>query len=303
MRLARAFTVVTILLAASASAVAQEASREALIADAERARDAGDHDRALELALAAAAIRRTASLELFVAQQRALTGRRDEALASASECVRMAEADGALRNREIILQTCRDLVDELAEGLALVTVRVPSPRSDLRVSVNGQALPASDWGRPHAVPPGTVRVEATAPGASMRQSVIVGAGEHSTVEIRFDAEPTTAAPSAGISPVWLALPLSVMAAFGVGAIVTGALVLDRGGTYASLYDRCVAGDGNACAGAVGVRAEASDLQAATNVSWVAAAVGAVAAIVTLFVVDLRGEGSPPRGEAWGIVRF
>src|SRR5690606_15522153 len=148
------------------------------------------------------------------------------------------------------------------------------------------------------------RVEAVASGASLRQSVIVGAGEQSTVEIHFEerVESEPVAADRGPSPLWLALPLSVGAALGLTAVVTGALVLDRGGTYASLYERCASGDAAACASAPGVRAEASDLQAATNVSWVAAAVAGAAALVTLFFVDLRGE-SAARGQAWGAVRF
>src|SRR5690606_15956497 len=157
-----------------------------------------------------------------------------------TECVRLAEADPALRNREVILETCRALVEELTRGLALVTVRVPSARAGLRVRVNGRELPPDEWGRPRPVAPGTVRAEATASGASLRQSVIVGAGEHSTVEIDFEEEQEASAPAEGRgpSPLWLALPLSLGGAFAVAAIVTGALVLDRGGAYASLHERC-----------------------------------------------------------------
>ncbi len=304
MRSARAAVLLVLVLASSPQASAQdETSREALVAQAERARDEGDHEAALQLALRAAAIRASPSLELFIAQQRALTGRRAEALEDAARCVQSAEADPALNNRDAILRTCRDLVDELRRGVALVTVRVPSAQPDLRVVVNGRVLTREQWGRPQPVEPGTVHVEAQAPGATIRQSVIVGTGEHSTVEIRFDAEPVVEPEVRGLSPLWLALPLSIAGGLAVAATLTGAVVLDRGAAYASLYDECASGQASACTDALGVRGTASDLQVATNVLWISAAVGAAAAIVTAFFVDWRDAPWSARGEAWPVVRF
>lgn len=285
-------------------------SRDALIANAQRAADRGAHQEALELALEAARIEESPSLTLFIAQQQGLTGRTAEAIESARRCTAEAERDVALRNRRVIRATCRGLERELLRRVGLVTVSVAAPREDLAITINGAALPRDRWGRATVVEPGDVLVQASAGAASMRQRLRVRAGEESSIELHFESgelvsremrlAPAEAAEveGEGIEPIWIALPLGAAAAFGLVAIATGATVLDRGATYSTLYDRCAAADNAACLGARSVRSEGEALRDATNVMITAAAVSVAAGLVLMLFADLDEEGG-----AWPIVRF
>jgi hypothetical protein len=290
-------------------------SRDQLVGDAQAAADRGDHRGALTLAEQAAALEETPSLRLFIAQQQGLTGRTGEAIQSARQCA--ASAHTAIRNRQAILSTCQRLERELMRRVALVTVRVPEGQSGLAVRVNGQALPPDQWGEPLPVPPGEVRIEATLGASSMRQILRIDAGDESTIELSLDGgelrsveqrEERGAAPSrpSAIDPLWMAVPLGGAGAFGLVAIVTGAVTLERGGAYDVLVDRCVSGDGAGCAEAPGVRSEGEALRDATNASWAIAGAFAVAAGVLALFVDW-GEGEAliawQRGERWAALRF
>jgi hypothetical protein len=299
------------VLALPAGVVAQTetepASREALIASAERAADRGAHQEALELALRARELRETPSLVLFIGQQQALSGRIEEAIESARRCFAEAERDLALRNRRIIRSTCRSLERELMRRVGLVTVSVAAPREDLRITINGSALPRDRWGRSVVVAPGDVLIEASAGTASMRQRLRVEAGEESSIELHFESgelvsrerrpsiEPPEPGAPSSIEPVWLAIPLGAAAAFGIAAAVTGAVVLDRGMTYAALYELCASADVMACDAARSVRSEGETLRDTTNGMVTAMAISLAASIVLGLFVDLGGP--------WPLVRF
>ena len=89
---------------------APDALRRDLIAQAERARDEGDHARAAGLAERAAVIRVSPSLSLMLAQEHAALDHAAVAHGHAVRCVADATADAALRNRDRILRLCHELV-------------------------------------------------------------------------------------------------------------------------------------------------------------------------------------------------
>lgn len=219
-----ATTIALSTLLATAAATAQESpadiARRELIAQAEQASTAGNHAQAVELAQRAAQIRATPSVQYFLAREQQSLGHSVEALAWAGACARAAEADTALRNRDAILQACRDIATASEARVARLTVTVPSPAPPgLTVRVGTSELAPALWGIAYPVAPGATTVDATAPGmAPFHREVTTTAGQSATVAIALVAAPaaavTTAAPP--IAPQPLPTPPSP-AARGPGA--------------------------------------------------------------------------------------
>lgn len=181
-----------------AQSPADAAARRELILQAQQARNSGDHARALDLAVRAGQIQMTPSLRLFIAEEQNAVGQLAPALGSADLCVREAEQNPTIRDREAILQVCRDLAASLRPRVGRVVVRVPSPAPEgLRVTVAGNELHQAFFGVPYVVTPGGVVVEASARGRrTFRREVRVEAG--STVEVPLElgaAEPGASSES------------------------------------------------------------------------------------------------------------
>jgi hypothetical protein len=98
--------------------------RRRLINEAGAARDAGDHTRALSLAMQAATRRETASLRLFIAQEEDALGLVVEALHDARSCVRQLESDPAVARREQLMESCTAIVRSLEPRVGRHVVRV-----------------------------------------------------------------------------------------------------------------------------------------------------------------------------------
>ena len=150
------------LFAASSTALAQpqdDALRRDLVAQAEQARDAGDHARAAELAGRAAALRMSPSLALLLAQEHEQLGHLVVALDHARRCTADATSDTGLRNRDRLLGICRELTDVLSRRIGRVTVRVPADLARATVRVGDRELPAAAWGVAVPVDPGEVVVQ------------------------------------------------------------------------------------------------------------------------------------------------
>lgn len=191
---------------ASASTHAQESpayvARLDLIAQAEAAATAGDHAQALRLAERAAQLHVTPTLQYFLAREHVALDHPVEALGYSRACERAAEADLSLRNRDAVLQACRDIVASTERRVGRITVQVPSPAlPGLSVRVQQTELPESLYGVAYPVAPGAVVVEASAPGRlPFRREVQVGPGESSSIDVRLDAAPVAVTPPTVVTP-------------------------------------------------------------------------------------------------------
>lgn len=196
MRIKTYLCILSSTLAAAAHASAQDTrealGRRELIRQAEEARDAGDHTRALERATSAAGLHpgMTPSLRLLVASEHNSLGHTLDALEHAERCAREAEADPSLRSRGLILRRCRELADSLRDRVARVSVRVPDPAPDgLEVNLQGGTLHTALWGVPVPVLPGAVEIDARTPdGGRFHQRVMVSARDTREVQVVLTRE-------------------------------------------------------------------------------------------------------------------
>lgn len=197
----RALRPVTFSVALAWSAVASaqtspaEIARRDLLDQAETARAASDHARALDLATRASQIRMTPSLRLLLAQEHNALGHVLEALDQSSSCAREAAADATMNNRERILEACRALSSTLSQQVGRVVVRVLSPPEGTVLRVAGAEVNSALWGVGYPVVPGEVRIEAETPeGARFERTVSVAIGATEEVEVTLPAPPQRARP-------------------------------------------------------------------------------------------------------------
>lgn len=178
----------------------EELARRQLIEQAEQARRSGNHARVVELGERAAQIRQTPSLRLMLATAHGELGHVVSALAEAQSCVREAEIDAALRQRESILAGCRELVERFEGRVGYVTLRAEGGAPEgMTLRVNGDGVNTALLGTPVPVSPGEVRVEAEAPGRErFTRTVRVRAGRREEVTLRLGAA-ATATSGEGVS--------------------------------------------------------------------------------------------------------
>ncbi len=196
------------LLLSPALALAQTsadlASRQELVARAEQARAAGDHEHALDFALRAGRIRMTPSLGLMIAQEQRTLGQLVESYASALACARAAQADVNAANRASIAETCTSVARALEPALGRVLLHLPTDLpSGVSVRVADAEVPEALRDLPRVVMPGEVVVEASAPGhAAFHRSLAVPAGAVVDVSIELPAVDLTRplAPEPRVSP-------------------------------------------------------------------------------------------------------
>lgn len=201
-----------------------EIARRELIAAAEQARDVGDHARSLDLATRASQLRMTPSLRQMIAYEHDALGHVIEAFDAAGRCVREAEIDPAVRNREVILTACRALVDSLRARVGRVVVRAPDPApAGLRVTVGGVVVPPALWDVAYPVAPGDVTVDATTPdGATFHRTLPVQGGDAVDVRVTLTAPPPRrVARGVGAGPV-------VLWSVGGAALVAGGVLVAFG---------------------------------------------------------------------------
>jgi serine/threonine-protein kinase len=300
------------LWALGAPAAAQEAQEETarreLIAQAEQRAVAADHARALELARRAASIRPSPSLTWLMAREHRALDQLVEALDLARACVREADADAALRNRDTIRQACEAVRASVEPRLGRVEISVPvDAPDDLVVRLDGRVVVPALRGVAVPVMPGAVRVEAVAPGfrPAVREGV-VAAGALLRIELPLEREPPPEAPPSPARPAALASPRPpplpaprARRGAGAGPWVAGgvgvAALAFAGASYAVALDARDRRD--ALCFAAGCRAEAADLDAryidwlaATNVGLVAG--GTLLASALVWYVAARIAGRP-----------
>ena len=308
----------TVAAAQPAPGGENDALRRDLLAQAEAARDAGDHTRALDLATRASQLRASPSLSFMIAQEAAELGHVVDALDAARRCVADASADASLRNRDRVLRGCAALVQEVEPRLARLTVRVPEGVPGVVVEVARRPLPGAVWGVAVPVDPGEVTVAAhTGDGRSFSRTVTTVAGQSAEVAVSFaPAAPAAppvevAAPAPTVAPVVAPPPAPAVARAGVGAgpwIVAGlgAAVLGGAGVLWMMHGSALDERDGACsaAGCLPSALDANDraqtLTLATNVSL---AVGGAALVggVTWFLIA-RGRSArvdaTPHATAW-----
>ncbi|MBL8740622.1 MAG: hypothetical protein JNK04_06005 [Myxococcales bacterium] len=138
----------------------QVAARRQLIEGAQAARQAGDRQRALDLASRAGQMQMTVSLRRFIAEEQLEVGLPASALGSAELCVREAKLDGLASEHgsacEIIAATAKPRV-----AFVVITTKTAVP--GLRVQVGDQEVPLALLGQRYVVNPGEIVVKATAP--------------------------------------------------------------------------------------------------------------------------------------------
>lgn len=319
----------------TASAFGQDAAalatRRELIEQAQQARNANNHQNALDLAERASRIQMSASLRLFVAQEQNSLGRLAEALGNADQCRRDAESDTTQRNREQVAAACRDLATGLRTRVGRVVIQPPTPApAGMHVTVSGTALNDALYGIPYVVSPGSVAVEATADGyTAFHRDVEVTAG--GSVDVRLDLQrdtsaatqsttttgttgtttttttssaattPAPAASSGGVSIPGIALLGVGVVGLGAAAVVFFAL---RGPAVAN-YETMVTGTGGICPGSLcqtqADRDRALPLQNSVNlysgISLAALAVGVVGLGAGVVLMLKGGGGSSEHAPA------
>lgn len=290
---------------AAAQTSPTEIARRDLLDQAEAARAAGDHARALDLATRASQLRVTPSLRLLLAQEHQALGHVLEALDQSASCAREAAADTAMNNRERILEACRALSASLAPQVGRVVVHVPDPPAGAVVRVAGSELNSALWGVSYPVVPGVIEVDAEGPGgARAHRTVTVAAGATEEVEIvlphlapvvrRVDAPlppPIVARTSPGVGP-WVVM--------GLGAATLGASLAFfflREDALAARDAECGlrgAGPGRCVDRALAEGAD-GDYRTFTTLTNVTLGVGAAGvAAGALWLLLGRGEGAPAR---------
>ncbi|MFO0649201.1 MAG: hypothetical protein U0326_23365 [Polyangiales bacterium] len=221
-RLALAATAFT-ASASAQTAPEVEATWRAMVADAESAQAAGDHARALDVAMGALRIHESPSLHEFIAREQSSLGRVVAALASAHRCIDLATAAGPSRAAD--LGRCTQLVATLERGVGRVVLSIASPApTDLRVTVNGAVVASELLGAPYVVPIGEAVVEGSARDRSpARVAVTVTAGATVPVSLTLPERAADRTPRA-VAPPSPLRTAAVATAIGGGALLAGGVV-------------------------------------------------------------------------------
>jgi len=237
--------------AAYAQTGPEELVRRELLNEADAARNAGDHARALDRARRAMQIRATPSVGLIIAQEaEALSTQPDhghlvlEALSAAENCAAQARLDPTLRNREVILVRCREVAEHMRPRVGRVRLSVQGPTlPGMNVQVNGSAVPQAVWSVDYPVVPGRVRVDAVTPdGREFHTEAEVSAGSTQTLTVVIPVAPTVGARAETTAPPRRALPVQPpppppprQSHVGAWALVgTGAALTVAGGVFLGL---------------------------------------------------------------------
>lgn len=300
-------------LTASSTALAQtdaDALRRDLLAQAEQARESGDHARAVQLADRAAALRMTPSLALLLAQEHEQLGHLVVALDHARRCTADATSDSTLRNRDRLLGICHELTEVLSRRVGRITVRIPSELAQATVRVGDRELPTAAWGVAVPVDPGEVVVRVSDEARHHAQTVTVRVAVGASVEIDLPspraqavvAGPPTLQAAPRVAPTQ---PTEAPAGGGAGAgpwvlAGVGAAAFVGAGVLWALHDGAMSERDGACdAGgcdpsSVDADARMRGLTTATNVA-IGVGSAAVAGGVVWWLASRRGGREAERG--------
>jgi hypothetical protein len=237
-----ALAVVFMTGAARAQGAGDSDARRLAIGQAEQARDAHDHQRALDFAMRAGAINMTPSLREFIAEESAALGMFGEALRSAILCEREAMSNHTVNSRDAILSSCRSMITSLRPRVGYVILHADAAPAGLQLRVAGQPVNVILLDADYAVTPGDIAIEASGPGTHFATRVTVAVGAHQRIDVQLrpvensSAPPPSRATSASSTPEnnvasgggsassGILHPLSI-AGVGVGAaLVVGSIV-------------------------------------------------------------------------------
>lgn len=242
---------------AFAQSDAEVATRARLLGEAQRAHEAGDHARALEIAQAAGQISMTPSLRFFMGRELRDMHRYAAALGVAQTCIAEVGRDPSIPQRELLLSECMGLRREAEGMVGSVTVVPPTPVLEgLRVTIDGEAVRSALLGFPFVVTAGNVVIEATAPGQRpfhFETRVPAGSDVRVPVVLVADASPTVVPPvvvppppARRPSPARSYLGPAVLLAGGAALFVTGGVFWALGNTPAqTIVDFCSIAPGGA----------------------------------------------------------
>jgi hypothetical protein len=186
-------------------------TRQALLEQAEKARDAEDHPRALSLAIRAGDLGMSPSLRRFIAEEQYAVGQLADAMRNAEGCVQEATAAKALNNRRPILRACKSLIAELQRSAARIIVLMPDPiPPETEVLICGQTVPESLYGLPYLCRSGEIHLEARAPGyVAFQRELVVGPRQEVTVTVSLLPQPEVPDSKAASEPTAVSEPTVV----------------------------------------------------------------------------------------------
>ena len=185
-----------VALPAGAQSGGADATRRALVQQADGAQRAGLHAQALAFGVAAGEIRWTPSLRMLVAQEHQALGHPLEALDAAALCLIETGADRTIRNRPRILAACRAVVEQAEAQVGRVRLQLPETLPpNLRVTVNGQEIPQRAWSLGFPVLAGHAEVVGEADGMlPFRSGLDVVARTEQPVRLTFRPVPPPPPP-------------------------------------------------------------------------------------------------------------
>ena len=291
------FSAIAISLRAFGQSPAELESRQTMLEEAQKARDADDHERALSLASRAGKIRMTPSVRLFIAEEQSAVGQLANSMNNADLCAREASDDKTLRNREKIISACRSLIGKLQKSAARILVLMPDPvPPQAQVMINGHVVPETLYGKFYMLTPGNVRVEASAPGyLPFKRELVVGAGEEGTVTVAMSRDlgpppPVVQAPEPSQPVAVSAAPAQEKSSFreigpyvvvGTGAVSLGLsaiFLIVRNGAVNDLDAKCGGPDHTICPDTPEVHSLKNKASTYNTLTNVALGVGATALI-------------------------
>lgn len=269
---------------ASAQTAAELAARRTLIEQAEAARQAGQHAEALTFAERAAAIQMTPSLRLFIAREQQAMRLYASALGNTELCVRDAEREQTLRNREEIIAGCRAITTEINANSGRIVVRLPNAPTGTEVFVGTERLPVSLIDAPYTVATGSVTVRVSVPQRRpFERTVTVERGATQTIAVELqlvegDSPPppntVTRTIGPGVGP-WVLVGVG-----GAGLVAGGALWLVASMQKSELDSMCPGDATRVCAGLTGeaIDARVGSINGLSTGAVIAGSVGAAAAV-------------------------
>lgn len=147
--------------------------------------EAGKYEAALEGFREAFSASESPNAQLYIARCLVSLGRNAEGYRAMAATVALAR-DKAMSEKRYA-QTRDAAAAELVvlePKVAKIIVALSEEVDEAAITINGDALPAENWGKPFAIEPGTITVEATAPDyVPAEKTLTIDAGETETVAL------------------------------------------------------------------------------------------------------------------------
>jgi hypothetical protein len=287
LRTDRVRAVATLVLAGltwHTSAAADQGATEAeqLFYEARKQLDAQEYDEACEKLERSQKLDPGLGTLALLAYCHEMQGRTATAYAEYSQALRLAEEQGDGKRQHLIEKQR----DRLKPRLSTLRVLVPKVPNGLEVYRAGKRLERSEWGSEVVVDPGTLEIEARAPGYQPWVANVSVGGDGARVDVSVPPLVRVASPAEPAGPRFDA---PVLIAFGVGVVGVGA------GAYFGLSAKSSNDDSEAHCDAESrcdregfdLRKDAQSSARAANIAFGIGAAGIATGVVLLLV---RGDG-------------